>query len=73
MSAVAAHSGTAPYETWHPSEQRGGDPTMLDGRPVEVLAVDWDRFAVRPRPVETLVVGWERAVEPAAPRRAPVA
>lgn len=56
--------GFAPYQTWTTSERRRGAQTELDGRPVEEVAVDWDRFAPRARPVETLVVVWDRATEP---------
>lgn len=66
MSSAAVESPScAPYQSWTMSEQRRGAQTELDGRPVEEVAVDRDRFAPRPRPVETLVVAWDRAAEPA--------
>jgi hypothetical protein len=63
--ATTDQPGAARYHSWTPGEQRRGGPTELDGRPVEEVTVDWDRFAARPRPVETLVVLWDRATEPA--------
>lgn len=53
------------YHAWTPSEQRRDGPTELEGRPVEEVAVDRDRFAPRPRPVETAIVVWQRTAEPA--------